>query len=59
MKINGTIEINVDARTITIKLENGAYCIEFNSKGAAGFLTDEIDNNTEKDMYPIGYFRFE
>lgn len=68
-KIKGTIEIDVERRTVTIRLENGAYCVDIYPHGADRFLADEINyalegkrinwGNDDDDMYPVGYTRFE
>ena len=41
--IKGTVEINVERKTVTLHLENGSYCIDHYTHGIKRFLDDEID----------------
>lgn len=65
MKLKGTIEVDVERRTVTVELENGSYCIDHYPNGVERFLADEINLGLEGkkinwgDMYPVGYIRFE
>lgn len=43
MKINGQIEIDVVEGTVTIRLENGSYCLKHYPNGIKSFLETEIE----------------
>jgi hypothetical protein len=42
MTIKGMIEIDVEQKTVTIRLENGSYCLKHYTHGIKRFLDEEI-----------------
>lgn len=43
MIINGNITIDVEKNTVSIRLDNGAFCLKQFTIGAKHFLDDEIE----------------
>lgn len=43
MIVKGTIEIDSNNKSVTIKLENGSYCLDHFTHGVKRFLDEEID----------------
>jgi hypothetical protein len=41
--MKGTIEINPEKGTVTIRLENGSYCVDHYPIGIKHFIEEEIE----------------
>lgn len=42
LKVKGSIEIDVEKKTVSIRLTNGSYCLNNYTNGIKRFLDDEI-----------------
>jgi hypothetical protein len=43
MTIKGEIEINVEKGTVSVRMENGSFCLDYYTHGLKRFLDDEIE----------------
>jgi hypothetical protein len=43
MKVSGTIQIDSRRQTVTIKLANGSYCVDYFSNGVKSFIDEEME----------------
>lgn len=43
MKLKGQIEIDSDKNTVTVRLDNGSYCLDYYTHGMKRFLDEEIE----------------
>lgn len=59
MKLKGTIEIDAERGTISLKFDNGSFCSDHYPNGIKHFLEDEIEcvkkNGTEPHTLYTGY----
>lgn len=52
MIVNGTISIDTDKKTVTIKLDNGSYCIDHYPNGIKRFLDEEFECLIKQENKP-------